>query len=149
MSWPFPWTSPTTHGALNFHSTIPHAFTPTAVTLATRFAADSASALRHAARTVEPTGGMQDLAEAFQSRTAIDIAIGLLMARYTCTGEQALRLLITAATERSLSVHDIADGILTRHVQGDHCRRRHGPVAGQDLVHRGGGMAVQTQSAAE
>lgn len=102
-----------TRCALNFYSTRAHAFTPTAVILATRFAADSASALLHAAQTVELAGGIQDLAEAFQSRSVIDVAVGLLMARYTCTREQALRLLITAAAERSISVHDVADGILT------------------------------------
>ena len=55
-----------------------------------------------------------DLAAAMESRTAIDLAAGVIMAQTNCNQQQAVDIMITASSNRNQKLRDVALSILAR-----------------------------------
>jgi ANTAR domain len=55
-----------------------------------------------------------DLAAAMESRTAINLAAGVIMAQTGCDQKQAVNILMKASSNRNEKLRDVALGILTR-----------------------------------
>jgi hypothetical protein len=55
-----------------------------------------------------------DLASAMESRTAIDLAAGVIMAQTNCNQQQAVEIMIKASSNRNQKLRDVALSILTR-----------------------------------
>ena len=60
-----------------------------------------------------------DLAAALESRTAIDLAAGVIMAQSGCTHEKAIEVLKTASMNRNIKLRDVATSILARFDDAD------------------------------
>ncbi|HKU09882.1 GAF and ANTAR domain-containing protein [Sinomonas terrae] len=75
-------------------------FASTSVTLALRITAESERA--------------SDLEAALESRTAINLAAGIIMAQSRCTSQEAMEILKRASNQRNVKVRDIASSILQR-----------------------------------
>ncbi|MEQ7739130.1 ANTAR domain-containing protein, partial [Escherichia coli] len=55
-----------------------------------------------------------DLAAALESRTAIDLAAGVIMAQTGCNQEQAVDILVKASNNRNEKLRDVALSVLER-----------------------------------
>ena len=97
-----------TRAALNLFSPRPHAFSGEDITGAEEFAAQASKSLRLALRIAQLTEARNDLTAAMQSRTAIDIATGIIMAENRCSQEAALQVLKTASSLRNVKLRDVA-----------------------------------------
>lgn len=55
-----------------------------------------------------------DLAAALESRTAIDLAAGVIMAQTGCDQKEAVRIMVKASNNRNEKLRDVAHSILAR-----------------------------------
>jgi GAF domain-containing protein len=94
--------------ALNLFSPRPHGFSGEDITGGEEFAAQASKSLRLALRIAQLTEARNDLTAAMQSRTAIDIATGIIMAENRCGQEAALQVLKTASSLRNVKLRDVA-----------------------------------------
>ncbi|GER22987.1 RNA-binding protein [Zafaria cholistanensis] len=94
-------------GALNLYATRAHAFDNSAPLIAL-YAEQASLSLRLALRMGELAEMKEHLAAAMESRTAIDIAIGILMAENRCDQEQAFSILRRASSNRNAKIRDLA-----------------------------------------
>ncbi|MBT2549705.1 GAF and ANTAR domain-containing protein [Arthrobacter sp. ISL-65] len=113
-----------TRAALNLFSARSHGFTGEDISGAEEFAAQASKSLRLALRMAQLTDSRNDLAAAMQSRTAIDIATGIIMAQNRCSQEAALRVLKTASSLRNLKLRDVAVSVAAS-VGGDSALSTH------------------------
>jgi GAF domain-containing protein len=97
-----------TRAALNLFSTQAHGFSGEGIDGAEDFARQASKTLRLALRIAHLTEARNDLTAAMQSRTAIDIATGVIMAQNRCSQEAALRVLKTASSLRNVKLRDVA-----------------------------------------
>ena len=100
-----------TRAALNLFSPRPHGFSGEDITGAEEFADQASKSLRLALRIAQLTEARNDLTAAMQSRTAIDIATGIIMAQNRCGQEAALRVLKTASSLRNVKLRDVAASV--------------------------------------
>jgi ANTAR domain len=76
------------------------------------FGEQSAKTLRLELRLARLKDAKQDLAAAMQSRTAIDIATGAIMAQNRCSQETAMSILKRASSTRNVKLRDVAAGVI-------------------------------------
>lgn len=110
-----------TRGALNLFSPRPHGFSGPEIDGAEDFARQASKALKLAIRIAHLTEARNDLTAAMQSRTAIDIATGVIMAQNRCCQEVALKVLKvlkTASSLRNIKLRDVAASVAAS-VSGD------------------------------
>lgn len=93
-------------GALNLHSTRPHAFTDESEQIGLLFAAHAAVAMIGAQE-------LEQLQTAINSRDLIGQAEGILMERYKIGAQEAFRLLVLASQSTNIKLLDVAE-YLTR-----------------------------------
>ncbi|GAA1143877.1 GAF and ANTAR domain-containing protein [Nesterenkonia lutea] len=98
--------------AMNLYTSTPEAFGPAEIAAARRYA-DLASqvgliALRLAAR----SENVEHLQAAMESRTAIDIAVGVVMAQNRCTQEEAFGILREASSHRNIKLRVLAEELV-------------------------------------
>jgi hypothetical protein len=94
-------------GALNLYATRAHAFDNNAPLVAL-YAEQASLSLRLAIRMGELAEMKEHLSAAMESRTAIDIAIGILMAENRCDQERAFSILRRASSNRNIKIRDLA-----------------------------------------
>ncbi|AEW94342.1 MULTISPECIES: GAF and ANTAR domain-containing protein [Streptomycetaceae] len=99
-------------GALNFYARLPHTFDADAVTAARRLAAQAAGAVHVALRIDRHLEETEDLRTALTSRSVIDQALGIVMARRRCPAHEALELLRRASQHRNLKLRELCAGIV-------------------------------------
>jgi len=99
--------------ALTFYAVSPHTFTSTAQGPAEGFAAQAAKALRIMLRVSRHATTSSNLKAAMESRTAIDIAIGIIMGQNRCTQVEAYTMLNHASNAQNIKVRDIAQRIVS------------------------------------
>jgi GAF domain-containing protein len=104
----------TAAASLNFFAPTPGLITEEAVGEAVVFTQTAAHALRLALRIVTAELLAADLKAAMESRTAIDLACGMIMTQNGCTQEQAYQLLLRASNSRNVKVRAVADEIIRR-----------------------------------
>lgn len=100
-----------TLGALSTYSTSAVPFTDDDLEATARFAAKAARALAVAARLSEHSELGPHLEATLRSRSTIDRAAGILMAREHCTVDEAMARLKTAAQRQGVGVLDVAEDI--------------------------------------
>lgn len=99
-------------GVLNMYAEEVGAFTPQVREQAVVFAGHASGALGVALKFAGQLQFSLDLQSAIASRTAIDQAIGILMAREGCTAERAFQILTRASQQRNVKLRDIATDLV-------------------------------------
>lgn len=103
---------------LNVFSTQADAFSDGDATLAGAFAAQASRALLVGLRLARLTESRDDLAAAMQSRTAIDMAIGAIMAQNRCDRAAAFKILRNTSNNRNVKIRDVAASVISS-IAGD------------------------------
>lgn len=98
--------------ALNVFAPVPDAFDAAAIGLAETFARHAEKSLRLAVRIGARQQLADDLRAAMESRTAIDLAAGIIMAQNRCTQEEALRILAKASSGRNKKLRLVAEDLV-------------------------------------
>lgn len=93
---------------LNVYSATPHDFDPSTVESIVLHVDQASSALRLAVRQALHSDTARDLRAAMESRTVIDLAVGILMGRNRCSQEEAVEILKRASNHRNVKLRDLA-----------------------------------------
>jgi len=104
--------------ALNFFASKPGVFTPNVYDKALGFAAAAHSTLQLSVRIKSAEHRAEDLEAALESRTAINLACGVIMAQNRCSYHEAFSILAKASSHRNIKVRRIAEDILERLPEG-------------------------------
>lgn len=99
---------------LGFFSPATGDFSKDVVTKAVEFAGTASGALRLALRVAAAEELATDLRAALESRTAIDVACGMIMAANRCSKDQAFDILCRASNNRNAKLGDLARELITR-----------------------------------
>ncbi len=100
-------------GALNCYASSPHAFGRTLSDRLSEFAERAQLALALALHNARQADVVDQLHRAMQSRSVIDQALGIIMARQRCTAEDAFAVLRAASQSRNRKVADIAAELIS------------------------------------
>ncbi|MBM7781615.1 GAF and ANTAR domain-containing protein [Arthrobacter tumbae] len=98
--------------ALNVYSATAHKFTNEAIERANAYASEASRSLRLAVRIAQHSERANDLITAMESRTPIDIAIGIVMCQNRCTQTEAFTILRKASSHRNIKLRDLAGQIV-------------------------------------
>jgi hypothetical protein len=98
--------------ALNFFASKPGAFTPDVFNKAVGFAAAARNILHLSVRIDSAHHRAEDLESAMQSRTAIDLACGVIMAQNRCSQAEAMEILTKVSSNRNRKLRDIATELI-------------------------------------
>ncbi len=107
-----------TRAALNLYSHRPHRFDERARELASVFVSQTSMALRLALRFAHFSDAADNLKATLETRTAIDVAVGIIMAQNRCSQSEAFELLKTASSTRNVKLHTVAAAIVDALGQG-------------------------------
>lgn len=107
-----------TRAALNLYSHRPHRFDGRAQELASIFVSQTTMALGLAVRFANFSDTAENLKATLESRTAIDVAVGIIMAQNRCSQAEAFDLLRTASSTRNVKLHAVASAIVDGLGQG-------------------------------
>ncbi len=99
--------------SLNFYAANPRTFTSSAQDLAEGFATQAAKALQMVLRVSQHATTSSNLLAAMESRTTIDIAIGIIMGQNRCTQREAYTMLSRASNAQNVKVREIAHRIVS------------------------------------
>lgn len=98
--------------ALNLYSDVPQKFDESAVAKAQGYTREISQALRLAVRFSLQRDNATNLRATLESRTIIDIAIGIVMAQNRCTQESAVQILTDAASNGNTKLRNIAKSLV-------------------------------------
>ncbi len=104
-----------TIGALNVFAARPHAFDARAAELALRIAVPAAAALVNLQAFQRATDLAAQLEEAMASRSVIEQAKGIVIARQRCSPEAAFEVLRRISQQTNRKVRDVAREVVERH----------------------------------
>ena len=107
-----------TRAALNLYSHRPGRFEGRVLDLAEDFVTQTSMALRLAVRFAHYSEAAANLKATLESRTVIDVAIGVIMAQNRCSQEDAIKLLKSASSTRNTKLHSVASAIVDSLGQG-------------------------------
>jgi GAF domain-containing protein len=97
---------------ISLYSTRTHGFSGPDITAAEFFATHASSSLRLALRIAHLRDARDDLSAAMQSRTTIDMAIGVIMAQNRCSRDAAFHILARASNDRPAKLRDVAASLI-------------------------------------
>jgi GAF domain-containing protein len=100
------------NAGLNLYSTDVDAFDDTAIAAAELFADEASKALRLSVRIARLTESANDLKSAMESRTTIDLAVGIIMGQNRCSQDEAFGILQSASNTRNMKLRDVASAIV-------------------------------------
>lgn len=98
--------------ALNLYSDAPNKFDGRAADRARDFTREISEALRLAVRFSLHADSATNLRATLESRTIIDIAIGIVMAQNRCSQEAAVEILTEASSNSNIKLRDIAKSLV-------------------------------------
>ena len=98
--------------ALNFYSPLVDAFNQDAIEAAEGFAAEVSASLRLAVRIAKLTESTADMRSAMESRTTIDLAVGVIMGQNRCSQDAAMSILKAASSTRNVKLREVAASVL-------------------------------------
>jgi GAF domain-containing protein len=98
--------------ALNIYSSAVHGFSAGDIARAELFGEHSSKILRLELRLAHLRDAKEDLEAAMKSRTAIDIAVGVIMAQNRCSQDAAMAILRKASNSRNVKLRDVAAGVI-------------------------------------
>ena len=107
-----------TRAALNLYSHRPGRFDDRARELARDFVHQTSMALRLAVRFAHSSETAANLKASLETRTAIDVAVGIIMAQNRCSQVEAFELLKSASSARNVKLHVVASGVVESLGQG-------------------------------
>ncbi|MEX5260195.1 ANTAR domain-containing protein [Kocuria sp. CPCC 205263] len=93
---------------LNVYADVPDAFDQAVRQVVERQVAEASTVLRLAVRLARHRDAEADLRSAMESRTTIDLAVGILMAQNRCSQEKAFEILRAASSNRNVKLRDLA-----------------------------------------
>ncbi len=94
--------------AMNFYTSEVDAFGEDDVVQARQFAKLTSLAVTVALRLAISAEAADDRRKAMESRTAIDIAVGIIMGQQQCDQDEAFRILAEVSSQRNVKVRDLA-----------------------------------------
>jgi GAF domain-containing protein len=100
-------------GALNLYARAASAFGPAEARNAETFADNASGALTLAMRLASHAALIEQLRSSLVSRTVIDQALGVVMAREHCTQARAFAILRSASQNSNVKLRDVASAIIT------------------------------------
>jgi len=100
-------------GALNLYARSASAFGAAEARRAENFAQDASGALTLAMRLASHAALIEQLRSSLTSRTVIDQALGIIMAREHCTQARAFAILRSASQNSNVKLRDIASGVVS------------------------------------
>jgi GAF domain-containing protein len=100
-------------GALNLYARTASAFGAAETRRAENFAENASGALTLAIRLASHAALIEQLRSSLTSRTVIDHALGIIMAREHCTQARAFAILRTASQNSNVKLRDIASAVVT------------------------------------
>jgi GAF domain-containing protein len=106
------------NAALNLYSHRPNRFDAAAVDLVCEFVRQSSLALRLAVRFAQQNDAEVNLRATLESRTSIDLAVGIIMAQNRCSQESAFEMLKAASSTRNVKLREVAARIVSSIGQG-------------------------------
>jgi hypothetical protein len=113
LAVPIPLNPAGTSGcAINLYADTAHAFSAADIDTTRRLAREAADTVRIAVRIAHLTDTAKDLRAAMDSRTAIDLAAGIIMAQNRCSQDTAATILKAASSARNLKLHDLAIAVV-------------------------------------
>lgn len=95
-----------------FLSAVPRVFTDAVARGALRYAAQLRKAILLAVRLASKQQAAEDLQEAMASRTAIDLAVGVIMGQQRCSQEDAFAILARASSTRNQKLRIVAEELV-------------------------------------
>jgi ANTAR domain/GAF domain len=98
--------------ALNLYSDAPHKFDEKAAERARDYTREVSQALRLAVRFSLHTDSATNLRATLESRTVIDIAVGIVMAQNRCSQDAAVQILTDASSNSNMKLRDIARSLV-------------------------------------
>jgi GAF domain-containing protein len=101
-----------TVGALNLYARTASAFGPQETQRAAEFAHNASGALALAVRLASYAALIDQLRSSLESRTVIDQALGIIMARERCSQDRAFSILRTASQNKNVKLRDIARSLV-------------------------------------
>ena len=101
-----------TRASLNFYATQERFFHSKKIEKAELIATHAGRALRLALQVAYLTDTRADLTAAMESRTTIDVAVGMIMVQNRCSQESAMAMMKAASSHRNMKLRDIAQGIV-------------------------------------
>lgn len=107
-----------TRAALNLYSHRPGRFEGRVLELAQDFVSQTSMALRLAVRFAHYSDAAANLKATLETRTVIDVAVGVIMAQNRCSQKEAFELLRTASSTRNTKLHSVAASIVASLGQG-------------------------------
>jgi hypothetical protein len=107
-----------TKAALLLYSRRPHRFEPRILEFAEDFVGQTSLALRLAVRFAHYSETAANLRATLESRTVIDMAVGIIMAQNRCSQQDAFEILKTASSTRNSKLHDVAAAVVNSLGQG-------------------------------
>lgn len=103
---------------LNLYSDRAQGFSPADIETVEAFANIAARSLKLALVIARLRESRNDLTEMMRSRTAIDMAIGAIMAQNRCTKSEAFEFLVRASNTRNVKLRDVAASLI-RSISGE------------------------------
>lgn len=100
------------YGVANLYSRRPHGFSDLDILTAENFVANASRSLQLALSMARLRGVDEDLVAAMQSRTIIDMAVGLVMAQNGSSHDEAVRILARASNSRNINLRDVASTVV-------------------------------------
>lgn len=107
-----------TTAALLLYSRRPRRFGPRTLESAKDFVSQTSLALRLAVRFAHFSDAAENLRATLESRTVIDMAVGIIMAQNRCSQREAFEILKTASSTRNAKLHDVAAAVVNALGQG-------------------------------
>jgi hypothetical protein len=107
-----------TKAALLLYSSRPNRFEAQVLEFAEDFVSQTSLALRLAVRFAHYSETAANLRATLESRTVIDMAVGIIMAQNRCSQHDAFEILKTASSTRNSKLHDVASSVVNSLGQG-------------------------------
>jgi GAF domain-containing protein len=107
-----------TKAALLLYSGRPNRFEARVLKFAQDFVSQTSLALRLAVRFAHHSETAANLRATLESRTVIDMAVGIIMAQNRCSQQDAFEILKTASSTRNSKLHEVATAVVKSLGQG-------------------------------
>lgn len=98
--------------AINLYSMSTYAFDDQAVTQAQAYAEQASALLNLAVRMARQRDTEENLKLALESRTTIDLAVGIIMGQNKCSQERAIEILKSASSSRNIKLRQVAAAVI-------------------------------------
>ncbi len=101
----------TSTAAMNFYARETGAFTDAEIEIAERYTEVASQMVAIALRIARYAEDAEDRRVAMESRTTIDLAVGIIMAQNRCSQDEAVQILKSASNNRNMKVRELAEQI--------------------------------------